>query len=41
MPFKLAARLGFANIFVFLPDKREMMAMPEMVSCLSNWTAAG
>jgi hypothetical protein len=40
MPLKLAARLGFANIFVFLPDKREIIAMPEMAACLSNWTAA-
>lgn len=40
MPFKLAARLSFANIFVFLPDKRELMTTTEMGFCLSNWTAA-
>jgi hypothetical protein len=40
MPLKFAARLSFANIFVFLPDKREVLALPEMASCLSNWTAA-
>ncbi|WP_439407939.1 pentapeptide repeat-containing protein [Bradyrhizobium sp. DASA03076] len=40
MPLKLAARLSFANIFVFLPDKRELLALPEMIVCLSNWTAA-
>lgn len=40
MPLKLAARLSFANIFVFLPDKRELLATPEMAPCLSNWTAA-
>jgi hypothetical protein len=28
MALKLAARLSFANIFVFLPDKRELMASP-------------
>lgn len=40
MPFKLAARLSFANIFIFLNDKRELTAMPEMKACLSNTTAA-
>jgi hypothetical protein len=25
MPITLAARLSFANIFLFLPDKREIM----------------
>ena len=40
MPIKLAARLSFANIFVFLNDKRELMASPDMASCLTNWTAA-
>jgi hypothetical protein len=39
MQLQLAVRLGFANIFVFLPDKREIVAMPEMAACLSNWTA--
>ncbi|MET0471704.1 MAG: hypothetical protein ABWZ93_12665, partial [Xanthobacteraceae bacterium] len=40
MPFKLAARLSFANIFIFLNDKRELVAMPDMAACLSNTTAA-
>lgn len=40
MPFKLAARLSFANIFIFLNDKRELTAAQEMASCLSNTTAA-
>ena len=40
MPFKLAARFSFANIFIFLDDKRELMAMPDMAACLSNTTAA-
>jgi uncharacterized protein YjbI with pentapeptide repeats len=40
MPFKLALRLSFANIFVFLNDKRELTMAPDMASCLSNTTAA-
>ena len=41
MSIKLAAKLSFANIFVFLPDKREiMMADKTMVDCLSNTTQA-
>ncbi len=40
MPIKLAAKLSFANIFVFLPDKREMMMVPNMIECLSNTTQA-
>jgi hypothetical protein len=37
MPIRLALKLSFANIFVFLPDKREIM-IPEMVACLSDTT---
>jgi hypothetical protein len=37
MPIRLAVKLSFANIFVFLPDKREIMT-PEMVACLSDTT---
>lgn len=40
MPFDLAAKLSFANIFVFLPDKREIMMDHRMVDCLSNTTQA-
>jgi hypothetical protein len=40
MPIKLAAKLSFANIFVFLPDKREIMMTGKMVECLSNTTQA-
>jgi uncharacterized protein YjbI with pentapeptide repeats len=40
MPIKLAAKLSFANIFVFLPDKREIMMTDKMVVCLSNTTQA-
>jgi len=40
MPLKLAIRLSFANIFVFLPDKREIATTQEMSACLSNTTAA-
>jgi Pentapeptide repeats (9 copies) len=40
MPLKLATRFSFANIFIFLNDKRELMAMPDMAACLSNTTAA-
>jgi uncharacterized protein YjbI with pentapeptide repeats len=40
MPIKLAAKLSFANIFVFLPDKREIMMTAKMVECLSNTTQA-
>jgi hypothetical protein len=40
MPFKLAARLSFANIFIFLNDKRELIARPDMTACLSDTTAA-
>lgn len=39
MPIRLAVRLSFANIFVFLPDKREIMT-PEMIACLSDTTRA-
>jgi hypothetical protein len=39
MPIRLALKLSFANIFVFLPDKREIMT-PEMVACLSDTTRA-
>ena len=40
MPIKLAAKLSFANIFVFLPNKREVMMTDRMVTCLSNTTQA-
>ena len=40
MPTKLAAKLSFANLFLFLPDKREIMMNPKMVECLSNSTQA-
>lgn len=40
MPIKLAAKLSFANIFVFLPDKREIMMSSKMIDCLSNVTQA-
>lgn len=40
MPIKLAAKLSFANIFVFLPDRREIMMTGNMVECLSNTTQA-
>ena len=40
MPAKLAAKLSFANLFLFLPDKREIMMNPKMVECLSNSTQA-
>jgi uncharacterized protein YjbI with pentapeptide repeats len=40
MPIKLAAKLSFANIFVFLPDKREIMMNSKMIECLSNTTQA-
>ena len=40
MPIKLATKLSFANIFVFLPDKREIMLTNKMVECLSNTTQA-
>jgi uncharacterized protein YjbI with pentapeptide repeats len=36
MPFELAARLSFANIFLFLPDKREIMMDHRIADCLSN-----
>ena len=39
MPIRLAIKLSFANIFVFLPDKREIMT-PEMTACLSDTTRA-
>lgn len=39
MPLRLAIKLSFANMFVFLPDKREIMT-PEMISCLSDTTRA-
>jgi uncharacterized protein YjbI with pentapeptide repeats len=39
MPTRLAIKLSFANIFVFLPDKREIMT-PEMITCLSDTTRA-
>jgi uncharacterized protein YjbI with pentapeptide repeats len=35
MSFDLATKISFANIFVFLPDKREIMT-PELLSCWSN-----
>lgn len=35
MPIKLAIKISFANIFVFLPDKREIMT-PELLSCWSG-----
>jgi hypothetical protein len=38
MPIKLATKLSFANIFVFLPDKREIMI--KMADCFSNTTQA-
>ena len=37
---KLAAKLSFANMFVFLPDKREIMMNSKMIDCLSNITQA-
>jgi hypothetical protein len=40
MPIKIAAKLSFANIFVFLPDKREIMTNAKMIECLSNTTQA-
>ncbi|MGJ4973449.1 hypothetical protein ACQR1N_33065 [Bradyrhizobium sp. HKCCYLRH1073] len=40
MPVKLAMKLSFANIFVFLPDKREIMMTGKMAECLSNTTQA-
>jgi uncharacterized protein YjbI with pentapeptide repeats len=40
MPTKLAAQLSFANIFVFLPDKREIMMNAKMVQCFSSRTQA-
>jgi Pentapeptide repeats (9 copies) len=39
MPIRLAVKLSFANIFVFLPDKREIMT-PEMTACLSDTARA-
>jgi len=36
MPVRLAANLSVANIFPFLPNKREIMT-PEVVKCFSNW----
>ncbi|MGA2056620.1 MAG: pentapeptide repeat-containing protein [Bradyrhizobium sp.] len=39
MPIRLAVKLSFANIFVFLPDKREIMTL-DMVACLSDTTRA-
>ena len=38
MPIKLATKLSFANIFVFLPDRRDIML--KMGGCLSNTTQA-
>jgi uncharacterized protein YjbI with pentapeptide repeats len=35
MPIRLAIKFSFSNIFVFLPDKREI---PEMTACLSDTT---
>jgi hypothetical protein len=40
MPIKLAAKLSFFNIFLFLPDRRDLMTTDGMVSCLSNTTHA-
>jgi hypothetical protein len=40
MPIGLAAKLSFANIFLFLPKKREIMMTDKMVECLSNTTQA-
>src|SRR5262249_35224281 len=39
IPIRLAIKLSFANIFVFLPDKREIMTM-DMIQCLSDTTRA-
>jgi len=35
----LAVKISFANVFVFLPDKREIMT-PEVLSCWSNTARA-
>jgi hypothetical protein len=40
MPIKLAATLSFANIFLFLPNRREIMMTDKMFNCLSNTTQA-
>jgi Ca2+/H+ antiporter len=40
MPINRAAWLSFANIFLFLPNKREIMMTDKMVQCLSNTTQA-
>lgn len=40
MPTKLAVKLSFANIMVFLPISREIMTTPNMTPCLSNTTVA-
>jgi hypothetical protein len=39
MSIRLAVKLSFANIFVFLPDKREIMTT-DMINCLSDTTRA-
>jgi hypothetical protein len=38
MPITLAARLSFANIFLFLPNKREIMLDANTARCLSTAT---
>jgi hypothetical protein len=40
MPIKLATKLSFANIFVFLPNRREIMMNAKMVECLSSTAQA-
>jgi hypothetical protein len=35
----IALKLSFANVFVFLPDKREIMTT-DMIGCLSDTTRA-
>jgi uncharacterized protein YjbI with pentapeptide repeats len=38
MPITLATRLSLANVFLFLPDKREMVMSPQTAECLLNPT---
>jgi hypothetical protein len=40
LAIKLAVKLSFANIVVFLPVRREIMMTDKMVECLSNPTQA-
>ncbi|MBR1270459.1 pentapeptide repeat-containing protein [Bradyrhizobium sp. AUGA SZCCT0222] len=40
MPFKLAVKLSFSNIFVILPDRRELVKAVQDVDCFSNTTQA-